>query len=203
MIELAQLFQDVDQAIVEQDAAFEQIDQQGEEVHQNVSKAEVQMDSAIKHARAARKKKWICLGIISTFYLLEVRSWITRQSMLINTLQSSSSSLPSVLDLVCTSPIIHQETTRTNRLLDSHHSHKSPFCTPPLLQSFSLSTRQGRGLLRPILSPQSRTAFIPCPRDLSAFPFTTSLTNDLLEWSLYQSFWTSCHLSTYCSAHPF
>ena len=70
MIELAQLFQDVDQAIVEQDAAFEQIDNQGEEVHTNVGKANVQIDGAIKHARAARRKKWICLGIVSKLYAI-------------------------------------------------------------------------------------------------------------------------------------
>jgi len=60
---LAQLFQDLETLVVEQEAAVTQIDDKGEEVTQNVGQANTQLDGAIKKARAARRKKWYCLGI--------------------------------------------------------------------------------------------------------------------------------------------
>lgn len=63
MMMLAQLFQDLDALVIQQEAAVENIDQRGEEVQQNVEQANVQLDGAVKSANAARKKKWICLGI--------------------------------------------------------------------------------------------------------------------------------------------
>lgn len=67
MIELAQLFQDVDAAVVQQEPPIEQIDQRGEETVTNVYKGNEQLDSAVDKARSARRKKWICLGIFSKF----------------------------------------------------------------------------------------------------------------------------------------
>ncbi|KAI1613690.1 syntaxin 1B/2/3/4 [Exophiala viscosa] len=64
MIELAQLFQDLEALVVQQEPAVTQIEQRGEEVTEHVSKANVELDGAVKKARAARRKKWICLGIV-------------------------------------------------------------------------------------------------------------------------------------------
>ena len=66
MIELAQLFQDMEAAVIEQEAAVEKIDEQGEETRVNLHKGNEQLDQAVDKARAARKKKWICLGIFGT-----------------------------------------------------------------------------------------------------------------------------------------
>lgn len=65
MVELAQLFQDMEAAVVQQESAVQVIDSRGEETVQNVNKGNEQLDSAVIKARSARKKKWICLGIFS------------------------------------------------------------------------------------------------------------------------------------------
>ncbi|KAL6250515.1 hypothetical protein RBB50_002817 [Rhinocladiella similis] len=64
MIELAQLFQDLEALVVQQEPAVTQIEQRGEEVTEHVSKANNELDGAVKKARAARRKKWMCLGIV-------------------------------------------------------------------------------------------------------------------------------------------
>ncbi|KAI4197767.1 MAG: hypothetical protein LQ346_002927 [Caloplaca aetnensis] len=63
MIELAQLFQDVDAAIVEQEAPVQQIEKQTEHTQENVAGGNKHLDGAIVKARSIRKKKWICLGL--------------------------------------------------------------------------------------------------------------------------------------------
>ena len=63
MIELSQLFQDVEAAVVQQEPAIVNIEQGAEQTHEHVGKANVQLDTAIVHARSRNKKKWICLGI--------------------------------------------------------------------------------------------------------------------------------------------
>ncbi len=63
MIELAQLFQDVDAAIVEQEAPVQQIEKQTENTQENVAGGNKHLDGAIVKARSIRKKKWICLGL--------------------------------------------------------------------------------------------------------------------------------------------
>jgi syntaxin 1B/2/3 len=63
LIAVAQMFQDLDSVVVQQEAAVENIDQRGEDVQQNVEQANVQLDGAISSANAARKKKFWCLGI--------------------------------------------------------------------------------------------------------------------------------------------
>ena len=62
-MELAQLFQDLEALVVQQEPAVAQIEQKGEEVNTNMTSANTQLDGAIVKARAARRKKWICLGI--------------------------------------------------------------------------------------------------------------------------------------------
>ena len=64
MIELAQLFQDMDTLIVQQEVAVTQIEQKGEEVVENLDKGNEEIAVAVTTARKTRKKKWICLGIV-------------------------------------------------------------------------------------------------------------------------------------------
>ncbi|KAL8957537.1 MAG: hypothetical protein Q9193_005219, partial [Seirophora villosa] len=64
MIELAQLFQDVDAAIVEQEAPVQQIEKQTENTVEHVTGGNKHLDGAIGKARSIRRKKWICLGIV-------------------------------------------------------------------------------------------------------------------------------------------
>ncbi|KAI1463226.1 t-SNARE [Daldinia caldariorum] len=64
MIELAQLFQDMDTLIIQQEVAIVNIEQKAEEVVENLDKGNQEVGVAINTARATRKKKWICLGIV-------------------------------------------------------------------------------------------------------------------------------------------
>ncbi|KAF1951673.1 t-SNARE [Byssothecium circinans] len=63
MVELAQLFQDLDQIVMQQEPLVENIEQKGEEIHDNVVQANVEMGGAVEKARSARRKKWWCLLI--------------------------------------------------------------------------------------------------------------------------------------------
>lgn len=63
MVELSQLFQDMDTLVVQQEAAVTQIEQKGEEVVDNLDKGNEEMGVAVNTARKTRRKKWICLGI--------------------------------------------------------------------------------------------------------------------------------------------
>ncbi|KAL1858778.1 hypothetical protein Daus18300_009912 [Diaporthe australafricana] len=63
MIELAQLFQDVDTLIMQQEEAVVQIEQKGEEVVENLDKGNQEIEVAVETARKTRRKKWYCVGI--------------------------------------------------------------------------------------------------------------------------------------------
>ena len=65
MEELAQLFAQVDEYVVQQEEQVEQIDQQGEQVVVDVNKANTELDTGIKQARSRNRKKWWCLLICS------------------------------------------------------------------------------------------------------------------------------------------
>ena len=69
MIELAQLFQDMDTLVVQQDVQVTQIEQKGEETVENLDKGNQEMEVAVTTARKTRKKKWICLGISGMYPL--------------------------------------------------------------------------------------------------------------------------------------
>ena len=64
MIELAQLFQDMEAAVVQQEPAIEHIDNKAEDTVVHLDKGNEQLNSAVDKARSARRKKWICLGIV-------------------------------------------------------------------------------------------------------------------------------------------
>ncbi|KAI0550481.1 SSO2 protein [Xylaria curta] len=63
MMELAQLFQDMDVLVMQQDVAVANIEQKAEEVDDNLTRGNGELGTAVNTARATRKKKWICLGI--------------------------------------------------------------------------------------------------------------------------------------------
>lgn len=69
MIELAQLFQDVEAAVVQQEPAIEEIETKAGVINENVGKANHEIDGAIVKARSRNRKKWICLGIVGKAYL--------------------------------------------------------------------------------------------------------------------------------------
>jgi len=72
MIELAQLFQDLEALVVQQEPAVTQIEQRGEEVQEHVAKANNELTGAVDKARAARRKKWMCLGLVILIIIIIV-----------------------------------------------------------------------------------------------------------------------------------
>lgn len=68
MIELAQLFQDVEAAVVQQEPAVEEIETKAAVINDNVGKANQEIDGAIVKARSRNRKKWICLGLVCKYY---------------------------------------------------------------------------------------------------------------------------------------
>ncbi|PVH88197.1 t-SNARE [Cadophora sp. DSE1049] len=70
MMELAEMFQDMDNLVVQQEAAVVNIEMKGEEVVDNMDKGNEQIGTAIQSARNTRKWKWWCLGICGMCPLL-------------------------------------------------------------------------------------------------------------------------------------
>lgn len=64
MVELAQLFQDLDQVVQQQEPLVANIEQKGEEIHDNVVQGNVEIGGAIEKARSRNRKKWWCLLIV-------------------------------------------------------------------------------------------------------------------------------------------
>ena len=67
MIELAQLFQDMEAMVVNQDNNVVVIEEKGRETAENVDKANVEINGAIEKARSRNRKKWWCALIIGTW----------------------------------------------------------------------------------------------------------------------------------------
>ena len=63
MTELAQLFEDMDVLVMQQEAAVVNIEMKGEEVIENLDKGNEEIGHAIVSAKNTRKWKWWCLGI--------------------------------------------------------------------------------------------------------------------------------------------
>lgn len=80
MMELQQLFQDLDAIVVQQEPMIQNIEQKAEETNTHLEAGNVHVGKAVDSARAARKKKWICLGIVGECSILETRPtwhWLT------------------------------------------------------------------------------------------------------------------------------
>jgi syntaxin 1B/2/3 len=71
MMELAQLFNDMEALVVQQEEAVTLIEQKGEEVVENIQGGNEHLVKGVKSARARNRKKWWCLLIVgmSTYSL--------------------------------------------------------------------------------------------------------------------------------------
>jgi hypothetical protein len=98
LIELSQLFELLESSVIQQEPAVTNIQQQGEQVEENVAKANVEIDGAIVSAKAARRKKFWCLGIASKSHSLRPQRI---SSSLPQSLSSSSLPLSLLLSLWC------------------------------------------------------------------------------------------------------
>jgi len=74
MLELAQLFQDLDAIVVQQEPMIANIEEKAEETHTNMVGANEHLGVATDKARSARRKKWwcllICLAIIAVIAII-------------------------------------------------------------------------------------------------------------------------------------
>ena len=68
IIEVAELFSEMESMVLQQGELIEKIDVQAEEAKEDIVEANVQLGKAEVKARSARKKKWWCLGICGTFF---------------------------------------------------------------------------------------------------------------------------------------
>lgn len=66
LIELAEMFQDLDAIVVQQEPAVVEIEQKGQQVTENVGRANTEIGGAIEKARSRNRKKWWCLLIVGT-----------------------------------------------------------------------------------------------------------------------------------------
>ncbi|KAF5878987.1 putative snare protein [Botrytis fragariae] len=64
IIQIAELFSEMENLVVQQEAAVVNIEMKGEEVVENMDKGVQQMDTAIVSARSRNRKKWYCLGLV-------------------------------------------------------------------------------------------------------------------------------------------
>ncbi|PSR88803.1 t-SNARE [Coniella lustricola] len=72
MTELAQLIQDLDTLIIQQEPMVQQIDEHVEKTHVDLKEANTELDTAVETVRATRKKKWICCGIVALIIVIIV-----------------------------------------------------------------------------------------------------------------------------------
>lgn len=63
MIELAQLFQDMEAAVATQEPAIMNTEEKTENTVVNLDQGNKHLDGAVVKARSARRKKWICFWI--------------------------------------------------------------------------------------------------------------------------------------------
>ncbi|KAI0636840.1 t-SNARE [Trametes polyzona] len=68
--ELAQLFNDMSVLVAQQDEAIDQIGVSAANVKADMEKGLQQTEIAVKHARSARRKRWICFGLFITIIAL-------------------------------------------------------------------------------------------------------------------------------------
>ena len=67
MIELAQLFQDMEVAVATQEEQIEGIDENTNKTVDHLEQGNQHLGGAVVKARSARKKKWICFWIVGKF----------------------------------------------------------------------------------------------------------------------------------------
>lgn len=70
MIELAQLFSDVEAAVISHEDAVEDIESKTELIAENVDKGNKELDGGIKAAGSRNRKKCYCLGGLCEFFFL-------------------------------------------------------------------------------------------------------------------------------------
>ncbi|KAL5344588.1 hypothetical protein ACLOAV_010572 [Pseudogymnoascus australis] len=82
MVELAQLFQDMQALVEQQEDAVALTEQNGEQVQDNLDKGTEQIHLGIKSARARNRKKWYCLGIVVIIIIIIIIAAVIYKELL-------------------------------------------------------------------------------------------------------------------------
>jgi syntaxin 1B/2/3 len=145
MIELSQLFQDMDTLVVQQESTIMQIEQKGEEVVENLDKGNEEIGVAVKTARATRKKKWWCLGICGSWWP-SYHPWHSLEQLTDYAIQLPLLSLSSLLCSSTSSSFVATATTTTTATTTSAASNSFPSspCTMPSPPSPPAPSRASR-----------------------------------------------------------
>jgi syntaxin 1B/2/3 len=127
MTELAQLFHDIQDLVVQQEDSVTMIEQKGEDVQENLDKGNEHIGVAIKSARSRNRKKWYCLGIVRTYHPSTAIQTTTKtpQSSSLSSSSSSPSSPPS-------SSTSNTRATTTTTTTTSAASYTTSTATLPL-----------------------------------------------------------------------
>ena len=72
MAELLELFTQLDTIVMQQDVAVAEIEQKAEEIVGDLNKGNDEIGTAVKTARATRRKKWWCIGIVVAIIIVVV-----------------------------------------------------------------------------------------------------------------------------------
>lgn len=72
MLELAQLFSDVEAAVIADEDAVEDIESKTELIVEHVAKGNRELDGGIKAATSRNRKKWYCLGALGEFFFFSL-----------------------------------------------------------------------------------------------------------------------------------
>lgn len=63
LIELLTLFEQMAEQVVLDEAKFQQVEDNAVRVEEDVNQANVHLETGVKSAQGARRKKWMCLGV--------------------------------------------------------------------------------------------------------------------------------------------
>ncbi|KAL3419824.1 syntaxin 1b 2 3 [Phlyctema vagabunda] len=144
MIELAELFQDMEALVVQQEAAVTQIEMKGEEVVDNMDKGTQEIGTAIKSARARNRKKWWCLGICVAIIIIIVivvliYKFVIQDNGSSNTTTNNNNAKRGL------GALFHEE----HRVVSSHTGNSKRIVVPGLEWKGSKLVQAGSGSLKP------------------------------------------------------
>lgn len=63
LIELLTLFEQMAEQVVLDEAKFQQVEDNAVKVEEDINQANVHLETGVKSAQGARRKKWMCLGV--------------------------------------------------------------------------------------------------------------------------------------------
>lgn len=122
--QISEMFSELESMVLQQEEMVTHIEAKGEETKDEVTQAEVELGTAVESAKAARRKKWWCLGIFGEsrwcrcrfrvlILGLQCSSWPLASSLSASTGSSSGTADPVVRARATTTTTVTTTTTTT------------------------------------------------------------------------------------------